>query len=316
MLNLACAIPSIGLRLPRNGSMFIDHVVAKDGGKRRMKSVRNAFFIVGLLLLFYPISAPYFYIVWNDPDYSYCLIIPFISAWIAFGKMKQKREFSDKSSPLSLAILLTCLALYVFGVLVHFAFLARIGLVGTLIGMVWFVGGNERFRFYSFPLLFLLLAVPPPLTLYNAASLPLKLLATKVSIVILDWVGIVAIHEGNIIYLGSGVLEVANACSGLRSMTALATLAVLLAYYSGLTLRGAGLLICCSVPIAFIANLGRIIFLSVMLEKYSLAFIKGPNHSLVGLGVFIVGFFLLLVAARLLKSLGFMAASSKERFLP
>ncbi len=280
-----------------------------------MNSVRNAFIIVGLLILFYPISAPYFYIVWNDPDYSYCLLVPFVSAWIAYEKMKQKREFSDKSSPWAVAILLACLALYVSGVLVHFAFLARIGLVGTLIGLVWFVGGNERFRFYSFPLLFLLFAVPPPLTLYYTASLSLKLLATKVSIVILDWVGIVAIREGNIIYLANGVLEVANACSGLRSMIALATLAVLWAYYSGLTLRGAGLLICCSVPIAFIANLGRIIFLSVMLEKYSLVLVEGPKHSLVGLGVFIIGFFLLLAAVRLLQSLGFTAASSTEGLL-
>lgn len=292
-------------------TLLIDCFVRRGGERGRMKLVRNALLAAGLLILLYPLSAPYFYIVWNSADYSYCLIVPFISAWIAFEKTKQKRDFSDETSPLSLLIFLTCLAFYVLGVYVHFAFLARIGLVGTLAGLVWFVGGSERFRFYSFPLLFLLLAVPPPLTLFNTASLPLKLLATKVSIVILDWMGIVAIREGNIIYLGSGVLEVADACVGLRSMTALATLAVLLGYYSSLTISGGVLLVCCSVSIAFIANLGRITFLSVMLEKFSLVLIDGPDHSLVGFGVFIFGFFLLLLSVKFLKMLGFAKSPSK-----
>jgi exosortase len=269
-----------------------------------MISTRNTLIALGIVLLFLPISVLYIQGTWNYEDFSYCLIVPFVSAYVAYGTMKKGRVCSEETSKWAGVLLGLCLLLYLFGVATHFAFLARLAVIGTIIGTVWFVGGNERFRLYLFPLLFLVFAIPPPITIYGSISFPVKLLVTRVSTMTLDVLGILAINEGNIIYLESGPLEVADACSGMRSLVSLIPLAILLAYYSGLSKVGAMLLTFSAVPVAVTINLTRVVFLATSIERLGIDLVEGPGHSFVGIGVLVVGMLLLLAVAGILRRLG------------
>ena len=102
----------------------------------------------------------------------------------------------------------------------------------VLAGLVLLVLGREFLRVLMFPIVFLLFMVPLPAIVVNAVSFPLQLFAAKTATFCLFNFGIPVLREGNVIVLAGTTLEVAEACSGIRSLQALLALGTVYAYFS------------------------------------------------------------------------------------
>ena len=152
-----------------------------------------------------------------------------------------------------LLLLLAGLFTYLVGQLGADVFLTRVSLVVVASGALWFACGTACMRVAAAPLLFLLLAVPLPALVANAVTLPMQLTASQIAEHTLTVAGVAVFRDGNVLELPSGSLEVAQACSGLRSAVSLGAIAVLLAWTQPTWPRRAAIVLA-SLPIAIVMN--------------------------------------------------------------
>ncbi len=254
--------------------------------------VKIAAFSVFLLALAWPILREYIVECWSISDYSHCLLVPFVSIYLAIRRAPQDDKVSNGASWPGITVLIACLLIYLFSVITAFAFLARMSFFTVVAATVWAVLGSRRARNYAFPLLFLVFAVPPPTSLYDQMTIPMKLFATKISCWMLDMGGMAVVREGNIIHLRSGSLEVADACSGMRSLMTLLTLGAIIGYLSPLPLFRGLLTFVCAIPLAILLNIGRILAATLIAASFGHQAIEGTPHEISGyiaLGVGLLG---------------------------
>src|ERR1700732_2118398 len=98
--------------------------------------------------------------------------------------------------------------------------------------MVLFLFGWEDLMVLAFPLAFLVLMVPLPAIIFNQIAFPLQLLASRFGEAAMGVADVPVLREGNVLILANTTLEVAEACSGIRSLVSLITLAIVFGYFS------------------------------------------------------------------------------------
>src|SRR5208283_1052641 len=138
-------------------------------------------------------------------------------------------------------------------------FLARFSLLFVVAGLIVLFLGWDFFRAALFPWAFLILMIPIPAIIFNQITFPLQLLASRLAAATLPLLGVPTLRDGNIIKLPHITLEVAEACSGIRSLMSLVTLAIIYGFLAEKRLWVRWLLVTLSVPIAITANSIRII---------------------------------------------------------
>jgi exosortase len=201
----------------------------------------------------------------------------------------------------SLAVLLTGTAGIEF-------FMMRTSAVGVAAGAILFLAGWRWLRVLLFPLAFALLMIPLPAIIFYQIAFPLQLLATRFGVAVLQVAGIPVLREGNLIVLARTTLEVAEACSGIRSLVSLFALALLYGYFID-PRPGRRLFIAfSSVPIAIIANGIRVAGTGIAAHYIGPAAATGFLHEFSGSVVFAASFLLLLGLTGFLK----MAAPATE----
>ncbi len=226
----------------------------------------------------------------QDGNSSHIFFVPLISAYLVWGRRAQLAPIQVRSSARGLALLLLGLALYILGRLGQVQLLSNLALVISLIGLVWFNLGEEAARALRFPLLFLFFLVPVPDSLIKTVAFPLQLFATRVSAAIMGLLSIPVLREGNMLYFANTQLEVAEACSGIRSMMAFLMLGSLFAY---LVRGGAArrlLLVALAFPLAVAMNVLRVTGTGVLAYRYGSEVAQGFLHEFSGLLVFAAGF--------------------------
>ena len=137
-------------------------------------------------------------------------------------------------------------------------FLSRVSFLVLAAGCIWMSFGRRMLAEFRFVLLVCLLAVPLPAVLFNQITFPLQLLASRTASTLLPMAGVPVLREGNVIQLPAMQLEVAEACSGIRSLLSLFTLAIIYGYFLEKSAWRRLLLVLASVPIAVAANVARI----------------------------------------------------------
>jgi exosortase len=181
-------------------------------------------------------------------------------------------------------------------------FLARFSLLLLLASLsVLFLGWNV-FRAFLFPLAFLLLMIPIPTIVFNQITFPLQLLASKVAAYVLPWLGVPVFREGNVINLPAMTLEVADACSGIRSLMSLITLAITYGYLVERKIRVRVLLALASIPIAVFANSARIIGTGLLVQYWDPEKAEGFFHEFSGLLIFVVSLGMLVLFHQILRA--------------
>jgi exosortase len=144
-----------------------------------------------------------------------------------------------------------------------------------------------------FPLLFLILMIPIPAIVFSQITFPLQILASKLAGGTLPFCGVPVLREGNVINLPAMPLEVAEACSGIRSLMSLATLAIIYAYLLEKRTGVRILLAAASLPIAVAANALRIVGTGLIVQYWDPDKAEGFFHAFSGLLIFLVSLLML-----------------------
>jgi exosortase len=177
----------------------------------------------------------------------------------------------------------------------------RTAFVLTLIGLFLLLLGPKVFRVLKFPLCFLFLMIPLPQSLVNIIAFPLQLIAADFAVNGLYLLGIPALREGNIIHMAETQLFVAEACSGLRSLMALGTLAIVFAYFFRKNSIERLLIVLSAIPVAILVNAFRVALTGVLTDSFGPAAAEGWIHQTEGFFTFGLAFAILLLEAWLLR---------------
>ena len=239
----------------------------------------------------------------NNSNDSHGVLVPIISAGLIWQKRNELSRTLMSSSIWGAVVLAVSLFLYLISLAGDMAVVQRATMIFSLIGLILFNYGMAVFRILAFPLFFLIFMVPIPVSIYSLIALPLQLFATDASHAIIQAVGIPVLKEGNMLYFAKTQLEVAEACSGLRSMMAFAMLSTLFAYLMDSGWWKRFILVLSALPLAIVANIIRVTGTGILAHFYGQQVAHGFLHEFSGLAVFIFGFMLMLSEYKLLNKI-------------
>lgn len=245
----------------------------------------------------------------HDPNYSHGLLVPLFSAFLVWRNRRALRRLPISPTWWGLAGIAGALAVLVVGRLAAELFLTRSSLVLLLAATVLFFLGWRWLRALLFPLAFLFLMIPIPAILFDQISLPLEFFASHTASWLLALVGVPVLTLGNIIRLPAMTLQVAEACSGIRSLVSLVALAIIYGYFLEPSLWRRVVLVAAAVPIAVIANAVRIMGTGLLVEYWSQEMATGFFHAFSGWLVFALALLLLFAFHR---ALHFRASSTSR----
>ena len=257
--------------------------------------------IVGGLAVLYRDVVPELVKAWGtDDNYSHGYLIPPIAAYLAWERRHKFFAAPPGTSLFGLVMVLGSVLVLALGVLGIELFLTRVSLIGAIAGTVLFVFGWARLRVLIFPLAFLILMVPLPAIIFNQIAFPLQLIASQFGEAVVRAWDIPVLREGNVLILANITLEVAEACSGIRSLISLLTLAIVFGYIGDTRNWARVLIALSSVPVAVVTNAARVAGTGVAAHYYGGAAAEGFFHEFSGWLVFIAAFGLMLLLHRLL----------------
>jgi exosortase A len=231
---------------------------------------------------------------WEDPNYSHGFLVPFLSAYFVWERRNKLYMTVIQPNSWGLMLLLGGFCLFFLGQVGAEFFLVRFSMIAVLSGLLLYLFGWELLKVLSFPIAFLIFMIPFPSVLLNSITFPLQLFAAKVSTFSLQMIDIPVFRDGNIIVLPYTTLEVAEACSGIRSLVSLTMLAVVFAYMTQQNIFKRSLLILSAIPIAIVTNAFRIWGTGILAHLYGMKLAEGFYHTFAGWLVFILAFGLLM----------------------
>jgi exosortase A len=238
-----------------------------------------------------------------DDNYSHGFFIVPISLYLVWERRSLLAAASPRPSWMGLFLIAISVAVLGAGTLGAEAFLARVSMLGVLGGIVLFLYGWDHLRILGFPLGFLILMIPIPAIIFNQVAFPLQLLASRFGELALNVAGIPVLREGNVITLSNTALEVAEACSGIRSLVSLLTLAIVYGYLIERRPWARVALALSSVPVAIAANGVRVAGTGIAAHYVGPEAAEGFFHEFSGWLLFVVAFAMLFAVQRLLVRL-------------
>ncbi len=277
---------------------------------------------------------------WTDENYSHGLLVPFVIGYILWS---QRHRFARE---LPQPAMLAGLAVVAFGLVALWAgtagaelYLQRTSLIFLFAGTVIYFWGFKLLRLMIVPLFLLWLAIPIPAIIFNKVAFPLQLFASRCAVSAMQLFDIPVLRQGNVIELmplgapETKKLEVVEACSGIRSLMTLVTLAVVYAYFtyprdndpgSGRSWRGmlsnfktfrfwrSALILLSAVPIAIFTNALRVSGTGILARYYGTKVADGFFHTFSGWVIYVVAFLMLFGVGWALDRVGTSDARSEE----
>jgi exosortase len=229
----------------------------------------------------------------HDPDYSHGFLVPVLAFWILWQQRRRVEQLPSAPSWWGVPIILGAMSLLIVGTLGAENYISRVSLLIVIAGLVINFYGWSHFRIALFAWLVLFLMIPLPAIIANRIVLPLQFLSSALATGFMDLCGIPVYREGNIIFLPSLTLEVAEACSGIRSLMAMITLAVAYGYLLESKPWRRVVLVLSAIPIAVVANSLRIMASGVLGQYWGRDKAEGFFHLFSGLVIFSFSFLLL-----------------------
>ncbi|MCX6831502.1 MAG: exosortase/archaeosortase family protein [candidate division Zixibacteria bacterium] len=258
--------------------------------------------VAAFLILYLPILIDLVSDWYHDPNYGHGFLIIPVSAWLIWKKRAVLKTIPLETGKWGLPITIASLALFILGTAGAEFFTTRVSMVGLLFGITLYMAGPRFLREIWFAFFFLLFMIPVPYIIYYAATFPLQLLGSKIAAGVLGIIGIPHLRQGNIIHLPDNYsLEVAEACSGLRSLVTLLALGALLSYLTLKTKWKAMTLFLATIPIAIAANIFRITITAIGAYGISRKIAEDFMHELSGTIVFMFSLLCLLILSSILR---------------
>lgn len=253
-----------------------------------------AMLAVGFAAVYWQMFSKLIYDWYNDGNYSHGFLIIPIALYLAWERRDRLKTIPPASTLFGLVVVVGSLLVLVAGILGSELFLQRISIVGAVIGTVLFMFGWHSVRVLAFPLAFLLLMIPIPAIIFNQIAFPLQLLASRFGETAMGLANVPVLREGNVLILANTTLEVAEACSGIRSLVSLLTLAIVLGYFSDSRTWVRVLVTLSSVPVAVITNGLRVAGTGIAAHQFGPEAAEGFFHEFSGWIVFVTAFALMI----------------------
>lgn len=232
---------------------------------------------------------------WTNPEAGHGLLLAPLAVWLAWRRgLRADRAPQVMWGVLGLAV--AVLLRYVSGLAAE-VFTMRVSMLMALGALVVFLWGWRQLLHWWLPVALLFLSVPWPALITNALALPLQFQASRMGAALLRSRDIPVLLSGNVINLPGHQLFVTEACSGLRSLTALLSLGLLV---GGLWLRtpvARTLLLLLAIPVAIVINAIRVFFTGFLVYFVDPKLGEGFMHMTEGWLLFIVAFGLLALLA-------------------
>lgn len=256
--------------------------------------------VATLALLFGPTLKHIALICWNEEDYSHGLLLPFISAYFLYERRRELREFFVTSSAapvpfssIGLALLIAGLLIFYLGSVSSISFVSWFGFFPTALGAMYLMFGTAVAPFLTTPLLLNYMAKPIPDSLVPKLFFPLQVLAAKISAWVLEALNVPIYVSGNIIEIPHMQLMVEEACSGMRSVFALLTVAIVVLYAVKMPFLYKVLVFISALVTAVVLNVCRVAATGLLAHFYDPETARGFFHSFAGMVVFLVGLVIL-----------------------
>ena len=243
--------------------------------------------------------------IWhNDPNYSHGFLIPIISLFLVWQNREKIKGLERTPARIGYIPLIFGVSLFIVGTVADEMFTRSISLLFVLTGLVLILCGKELFSKMSFPIVYLAFMVPLPYYIYNEIAVPLKLLAAKFATEILHLFSYPILREGNVLYLPNLTLEVADACSGMRSLISIIALSFAMAWIFHRAIWKRISLVAISIPIAIGVNIVRIVVTGILSYYFGKQMAEGFFHDFSGLAIFGSALIMVFGSSFLLGNLG------------
>jgi len=268
-----------------------------------VKIIGKRFWIIlGLLVVVYfPVLYDLVTDWYIDDNYSHGFLILPVAVWLIWRQRQQLAQIPLTKNKLGLLFMIGSLLLLIAGTAGAEYFTARVSFVFLLFSISLYQFGWPFTRKIWFAFFFMLFMIPIPYVIYYAITFPMQLFASKVSTVFLQMIGLPLIRQGNILHIPGYSMEVAEACSGIRSLFSLLALGALFAYFTQPNKIKAVILFLSTIPIAIAGNVFRISLTALCAHTISIKFTEGVLHEISGLIVFVFSLVLLFIFGAILR---------------
>jgi exosortase len=256
--------------------------------------------VAAFVLCYWPVITKLLHDWAHDDNYSHGFLIVPLALYFVWERRARLAAASYRPNWLGLVVVVASLGMLIAGTLGAELFVSRVSIVFLIAGTVLFAAGFDALRVLAFPTAFLFLMVPPPAIIFNQIAFPLQLLASRFGEATLQALSIPVLREGNLITLANTTLEVAEACSGIRSLISLLTLGIVYGYFVDPRISIRTIIALSAVPIAIVANGLRVAGTGVAAHYYGVEAAEGFFHTFSGWIVFIVAFALMYLFATMI----------------
>jgi exosortase len=237
----------------------------------------------------------------RDPNFEHGIFVPLFALFVLWQNRKNLETIPPAPSWAGFPLVVVGLLMLVLGIFGAELFFSRISLLALLAGLIILFQGWAFFRAVLFPWAFLILMIPIPNLILQQVTFPLQLQAAKLATGLLELVGVPVLRQGNVIVLASMPLDVAEACSGIRSLLTLVTLSIIYGYLMEKRVWVRVVLVCLAVPIAVAANSFRIFGTGLLVQYWDPDKAEGFFHTFSGWLIFVVALIMLFGVHRLIS---------------
>jgi exosortase len=264
-----------------------DHTKLRSDAANR--SPMSAWLIgIGLFLV---IVATYWRTIWplwkdwqRDDNYSVGQLVPLAALYMVWHARNRLRDIDWRPCWWGIVPLLAAQGARYYGLVAVFESAERYALVLTIVSVVLLVGGWERFKRLGWVMAFLFLMVPFPGKIHNFISNPLQSWATMGAVFFLEITGATVVRQGNVVLLENEMpLAVAEACSGLRMLTAFIVVGATLAFLMRRSLWQKLVVTLSSIPVAIMCNMVRIFLTAWLYTRFDGEVAETFFHDFAGL---------------------------------
>ena len=251
--------------------------------------------LAALLWSFWPILTDLYKDWQGDANYSVGQLVPLAALYLLWQERRTLLQCPIRPCWWGVAVVLLAEAGRAYGLIFMYQSAERYAFVLAIVGLVLLIGGTQLCHRLKWILLFMFLMVPLPGAIHNMISGPLQTQAAGGAIFMLELLGVTVSREGNVMVLdGSVPIAVAEACSGLRMLTAFVVVGCVLAYVFNRPGWQKLTLVISTVPIAIACNVVRLVVTAILFLKVSSEAAERFFHDFAGLSMMPMAFVLLL----------------------
>ncbi|HEV8606906.1 MAG TPA: exosortase/archaeosortase family protein [Tepidisphaeraceae bacterium] len=257
--------------------------------------------------------------VTGEANWGHAFFIPLIGLYYLYLNRDALLKARVRTSYIGLIIMLGGLLLFAYGIWPgQNDFVKDFAMVVTLFGLVALMCGWEVMKIAWFPIAFLIAALPWPGLVYSWVALPLQQIAAAAAIKVLNLVGVESYREGTKLIIVNGlkvrVLNVAEACAGLKSLMTFISVGAAVGFLSSRATWQKILITLSAIPIAIFCNMMRVTGQGIIDHYWSEKLSEGFAHQFVGMVMLIPAFFLILLVAWILDNI--FIEEADKRALP